>query len=188
MPVDGPLKKQNAVKTRRYAPPPPPTGPTDGCPVLFRVRTGRGGGGGMSSHQPGEDSHSTSLQRGGGHTVGEWPAKGSWDATGNRRLTTASPAQPWVVTTAVRPSLPVLGGRTPPPPHTHTWVRAGGGGFNPKDALEEGGGVRDPKVCVPKIVRPDFPDGTFCFFPRWSLWSGGGGDNPPPSSEGVRPV
>ena len=34
--------------------------------------------------------------------------------------------------------------------------------------------VWDPKLCAPKMARPDFPDGKFRFFPRWSLWSGGG--------------
>ena len=44
-----------------------------------------------------------------------------------------------------------------------------------------GGGVWDPKVCVPKMARSDFPDCKFRFFPRWSLWSGeGGGGAPPP--------
>ena len=48
--------------------------------------------------------------------------------------------------------------------------------------LEErkGGGVWDPKVCIPKMARSDVPDCEFCFFfPRWSPWSererGGGG-------------
>ena len=33
--------------------------------------------------------------------------------------------------------------------------------------------VWDPKVCVPKMAQPDFPDCKFRFFPRWSLRSGG---------------
>ena len=41
------------------------------------------------------------------------------------------------------------------------------------------GAARDPTVCVPKMARPDFPNGKFRFFPRWSLWSGGGGSPPP---------
>ena len=45
-------------------------------------------------------------------------------------------------------------------------LTTGGGG---------GEGVWDPKVCVPKRARPDFPNCKFRFFPRWSLWSGGGG-------------
>ena len=36
-------------------------------------------------------------------------------------------------------------------------------------------GVWDRKACVPKMARPDFPNGKFRFFPRWSLWSGRGG-------------
>ena len=49
-----------------------------------------------------------------------------------------------------------------------------------------GEGVSDPKGCVPKMARPDFfPIVNFAFFPRWSLWSGGGegfwGKPPPPS-------
>ena len=36
------------------------------------------------------------------------------------------------------------------------------------------GMVWDP-VCVPKKGQPDFPNGKFCCFPRWSLWSGEGG-------------
>ena len=51
---------------------------------------------------------------------------------------------------------------------------------------EGGEGVWDPKVCVPKLTGSDFPNGTFRFFPRWSLWSWGGGV-PPPSSGGCRP-
>ena len=31
------------------------------------------------------------------------------------------------------------------------------------------------KVCVPKMAPPDFPNRKFRFFPRWSLWSEGGG-------------
>ena len=34
----------------------------------------------------------------------------------------------------------------------------------------EGRGVWDQKMCVPN--RLDFPDGSFRFSPRWSLWSG----------------
>ena len=37
------------------------------------------------------------------------------------------------------------------------------------------GGVWDSKVCVPKMARPEFSNGKFRLFPRWSLWSGGGG-------------
>ena len=47
-----------------------------------------------------------------------------------------------------------------------------------------GGGVWDPKVCVPKMARQDIPNGEFQFFPRWSLWSGGGG----PGGGGAPPV
>ena len=36
-----------------------------------------------------------------------------------------------------------------------------------------GGGVWDPKDCVPRMAPPDFPLINFGFFPRWSLWSGG---------------
>ena len=46
--------------------------------------------------------------------------------------------------------------------------RGGGGGGH---LLSEGGGVWDPNVCAPKMAQPDFPDGTFQFFPRWSLGS-----------------
>ena len=49
-------------------------------------------------------------------------------------------------------------------PHPREVFRRGGGG-----------GGWDPKVCVPKMTRSGFPDGNFGFFPRWSLWSGGGG-------------
>ena len=41
-----------------------------------------------------------------------------------------------------------------------------------------GGGVWDPKVCVPTMACSDFRCCKFRFFPRWSLWSGrpeGGG-------------
>ena len=46
-----------------------------------------------------------------------------------------------------------------------------------RDVVEErgGGGVWDPKVCVPKMADQIFPMGNFVFFPRWSLWSAGGG-------------
>ena len=40
------------------------------------------------------------------------------------------------------------------------------------DADGGGGGVWDPKFCVPKMAHSDFPDCKFRFFPRWSLWSG----------------
>ena len=49
----------------------------------------------------------------------------------------------------------------------------------PRDVLEGGKGVCDPKVCVPKMARPDFPNGKFRVFRRWSLWSGGRGLPPP---------
>ena len=58
-----------------------------------------------------------------------------------------------------------------------------------REVVEEkaAGGVWDPKICVPKMARPDFPFCKFRFFPRWSLWSGGagggsrgGGGGPPP--------
>ena len=52
-------------------------------------------------------------------------------------------------------------------------------------AVLKGGG--DPKFCVPKMAQQDFPNGTFHFFPRWSLWSGGGsrgGGDPPPCGGG----
>ena len=55
----------------------------------------------------------------------------------------------------------------------------------------EGGGLGlGPKVCVPKMARPDFPNCKFCFFPHEGPFglgkgsTGGGGD---PSSDGVRP-
>ena len=32
------------------------------------------------------------------------------------------------------------------------------------------GGVWDPKFCVPKTARPDFPTGKFRVFQQWSLW------------------
>ena len=43
-----------------------------------------------------------------------------------------------------------------------------------------GGGGGDPKVCVPKRAQSDFPNRKFRLFPRWSLWSGGGGVTPRP--------
>ena len=42
-----------------------------------------------------------------------------------------------------------------------------------------------PTVCVPKVARPDFPDCKFRSFPRWPLWSGEGGEVPPPPSRTV---
>ena len=53
--------------------------------------------------------------------------------------------------------------------------RAWGGGTSPPSNASLGGGIWDPKVCVPKMARSDFPNGKFRFFPRWSLWSGGKG-------------
>ena len=53
-----------------------------------------------------------------------------------------------------------------------------------------GGGVWAPKGCAPKMARPDGPNGKCHVFPRWSLWSRGGGVQgypPPPSSCGVQP-
>ena len=35
-------------------------------------------------------------------------------------------------------------------------------------------------MCVSTMAQPDFPNGKFRFFPRWSLWSGAGGGYPPP--------
>ena len=35
---------------------------------------------------------------------------------------------------------------------------------------EGGGGSGTPKLCAPKMARPDVPNGKFWFFPRWSLW------------------
>ena len=54
--------------------------------------------------------------------------------------------------------------------------RAGGGGG--REVLEGGtggGGVWDPKACVPKMPRQDFPNCKFRSSPLQSLWSGGGG-------------
>ena len=60
----------------------------------------------------------------------------------------------------------------------------GARGVKDKDVLgERGGGVWDPKVCAPTMARSDFPNGKFHVFPRWSLWSGGGGGG----SYGCRP-
>ena len=44
------------------------------------------------------------------------------------------------------------------------WKRGGGGG-----------GIWDPKVCIPKMARQDFPECKSRCLARWSLWSGGGG-------------
>ena len=55
-----------------------------------------------------------------------------------------------------------------------------------KAGVEEerrGGGGK--KVCQ-KWPDKIFPTGNFVYFPKWSLWSGGGGRYPP-SSCGVRP-
>ena len=38
-----------------------------------------------------------------------------------------------------------------------------------------GEGVWDPKGYVPKMAQSDLPAGKCRFFPRRSLWSGGGG-------------
>ena len=44
-----------------------------------------------------------------------------------------------------------------------------------------GGGVWDPKCCVPKMARRDFPNGKFRVFPLCSLWWGGGGVSTKPT-------
>ena len=53
--------------------------------------------------------------------------------------------------------------------------REGGGGGRGQGRGGGRGGVWDPKVWVPKRARSSFPDCNFRVFPRWSLWSGGGG-------------
>ena len=54
----------------------------------------------------------------------------------------------------------------PPPPAPRAVLKGGVGvwGLGPKK-----------KFCVPKMARQVFPSCKFRFFPRWSLWSWGGG-------------
>ena len=59
--------------------------------------------------------------------------------------------------------------RGPQTPQRTTWPRVGAWQANIRTEEEGGGG------CVPKMARPDFPYFKCRFFPRWSLWSGGGG-------------
>ena len=71
------------------------------------------------------------------------------------------------------PLPPSLQGLHPPPPPS-----AQGAG-------EWGGGGWDPKICVPKMAQPDFPDRKFRSFPTMVIlvWGGGGGGfggMPPP--------
>ena len=47
----------------------------------------------------------------------------------------------------------------------------------------EGGGLGPENLCT-KMARPDFPNGKFRFFSRWSFWSGGGPPPPPPTVHG----
>ena len=48
-------------------------------------------------------------------------------------------------------------------------------------SFERMGRVGDPKICILKMARQQFPYHKFRFFPRWSLWSGeGGGGGLPP--------
>ena len=54
---------------------------------------------------------------------------------------------------------------------------------HPPREVWEGGGVWDPRVCVPQMARPDFPSWQFRSFARWSLWTWGG-DPPPPMAYG----
>ena len=54
-------------------------------------------------------------------------------------------------------------------------VLVGGGGRRLTREERRGRGGLGPKLCVPKMVRKDFPRGTFRFCSRWSLWSGKGG-------------
>ena len=44
-----------------------------------------------------------------------------------------------------------------------------------REEVEGGGGSGTQKLCVLKMAQPDFPNGKFRVFPRWSLGSGGGG-------------
>ena len=80
----------------------------------------------------------------------------------------------------------------PLPPPRASCERGGGGGGSrqrrcPTASLTlagggRGGGVWDPKVCVPKMARSDVPSGKFVFFPAMvTLVMGGGlGGSPPP--------
>ena len=72
----------------------------------------------------------------------------------------------------------------PPPPPGHGGFSTAQGATKAHRAPQKCGfaaEVRSPPV--PKMARPDFPNCKFRFFPRCSLWSGGGGVqgvNPPP--------
>ena len=71
------------------------------------------------------------------------------------------------------------GGGAPPLPQT-TARGTGGGGLG-SEASEGGEGGSGTQKCVYQ-KWPDFPNGGFRFFSRWSLWfgAGGGGGLPPP--------
>ena len=56
------------------------------------------------------------------------------------------------------------------PPTNYLSETRGGGGV-----LEGERGPGIQKIVYPKPAQPDFPDCKFRFFPRWSLWSVGGG-------------
>ena len=66
----------------------------------------------------------------------------------------------------------------------------GRGGGKGNIRRREGRGVWDPTVCVPAMAQQDVPYCLFRFFPRWSIWSWGGGvrgGGNPSSPYGVRP-
>ena len=70
------------------------------------------------------------------------------------------------------------------PPHwiweSHHRAQGVHQGRHIRNVLEEGGGGGGKSVCT-KNGPTRFPNGTFRFFPRWSLWSPhrGGGGQPP---------
>ena len=72
--------------------------------------------------------------------------------------------------------LPSVHGTLGPPQAEQIMLTAGP---MAREMFERGG---DPKVCVPKMARQDFPCSQCRVFPQWSLWSGGagGGVTPPP--------
>ena len=72
------------------------------------------------------------------------------------------------------------------------WRGGGGGGGAMGRTVLKGGvggkGVWDPKICAPKMVRPDFPPCQFRVFPTMAtfVWGGGGRGHPSPPKKTIK--
>ena len=101
-----------------------------------------------------------------------------WATLGDGKWTTGTAASPSIPSKQVAASSQDMH----PPPRRRKVLEVGGeGGLGPKSLCTKMGG-------------PDFPDCKVRFFPRWSLWSRGGGvlwgegvNPPPPMVHGIVP-